>query len=150
MESHGLRSAAPILLAGMVVLVGARATASETRLDFMFDLGRALKEVAEGVPGGSFPNDGGPLVVRASRLAEMSRRLTSFFPAGAAERAGSRASPDIWNSWPAFTIAAEELVGAADQAVDAANAGNAEALRKAIVAAGYSCSACHLRFRVER
>jgi cytochrome c556 len=69
----------------------------------------------------------------------------SLFPAGTAkgEVPGSRAKPEIWTQSTEFRAAADELISATANLVDAANSGDVDTFKAQFRLVDQACSGCH-------
>jgi len=84
----------------------------------------------------------------ASRLAEVTQQIPSWFPAGSGQESGLRtnARPEIWRNPDDFRRKAEALAAAAAKIDQAAKAGNFDAIKANRSALVESCQDCHASY----
>ena len=80
----------------------------------------------------------------AEVVAEISRLPWSGFGPGTE---GGKAKPEIWKEQAKFKELSERLMADTDKLVLGAKAGNLDALKAAVGAAGDTCKTCHDTFR---
>lgn len=120
--------------AGMLGVDEARAA----RSGFMRQNGMLLREASSA--------SGAAAVAAMTGLRDNFRRLPTLFPQGSGG-GDSEALPAIWENWDEFLAIADSGAGLAQQAIDAAEAGDATAYQAAMRAFSGTCAQCHQQFR---
>jgi len=93
---------------------------------------------------GRVPYDAAAAAANAEVVAEISRLPWSGFGPGTE---GGKAKPEIWKEQAKFKELSERLMADTDKLVLGAKAGNLDALKAAVGAAGDTCKTCHDTFR---
>lgn len=88
----------------------------------------------------------GHLVGRATIVQQLALALSDAFPANSGGD-GSRTLPATWESPAELTARIQAMQTAADALLEAARAGNAEAVGAAQTALQQTCAGCHMQFR---
>ena len=97
-----------------------------------------------GMANGRVPYDAAAAVANAEVVAQISRLPWSGFGPGTE---GGKAKPEIWKEQAKFKELSERLMADTDKLVLGAKAGNLDALKAAVGAAGDTCKTCHDTFR---
>ncbi|MGO4396213.1 cytochrome c [Variovorax sp. M-6] len=97
-----------------------------------------------GMASGRVPYDAAAAVANAEVVAQISRLPWSGFGPGTE---GGKAKPEIWKEQAKFKELSERLMADTDKLVLGAKAGNLDALKAAVGAAGDTCKTCHDTFR---
>lgn len=87
---------------------------------------------------------GAEAVAAMQTVATNYSHIPALFPEGSV---GGEALPAIWENWDAFVAIAAKGQKAAEDAVAAAQAGDAAAYAEALKAVGATCGECHQQFR---
>lgn len=87
---------------------------------------------------------GAEAVAAMQTIATNYSHIPALFPEGSV---GGEALPAIWENWDAFVAIAAKGQKAAEDAVVAAQAGDAAAYAEALKAVGATCGECHQQFR---
>jgi cytochrome c556 len=106
------------------------------------DAAAAIKKIVEA---------GGPaadIVVPAQKIADWAAKMPTDFPKGS-DKGDTKAKPEIWAKWDAFTKAASNNHEAALKLVAAAKSGDMGEVKSAFGALGGTCGACHKQFKEE-
>ncbi len=87
----------------------------------------------------------------ARAIAEAAPKVATFFPKGSGPQAGvkTEALPAIWEKPADFKAKADNLVKAAVAYKAAADAGNMDATKAALMQLGGTCKACHTDFKAK-
>lgn len=93
---------------------------------------------------GRVPYDAAAAAANAEVVAQISRLPWSGFGPGTE---GGKAKPEIWKEQARFKELGERLMADTDKLVLGAKAGNLDALKAAVGAAGDTCKTCHDTFR---
>jgi cytochrome c556 len=86
------------------------------------------------------------LLARATIIQQLASMLPEAFAANVGGE-GSRSLPAIWESPAEFASRIQALRTAADQLLEAARGGDAEAVGTAQTAVQQTCAGCHMQFR---
>lgn len=97
-----------------------------------------------GMASGRVPYDAAAAAANAEVVAQISRLPWSGFGPGTE---GGKAKPEIWKEQAKFKELSERLMADTDKLVLGAKAGNLDALKAAVGAAGDTCKTCHDTFR---
>lgn len=89
---------------------------------------------------------GAEAVAAATTLRTNYGHIAELFPEGSLV-GDTKALPAIWENWDAFTAIIDTGIAAADDALAAAEAGDAAGYAAALQALGGTCGQCHQQFR---
>ena len=118
------------------------------RQERMKTLGSEAKTMASMVKGRS-EFDADQFFFSAETMAETMVGMLDFFPVGS-HGGDSAAKAKIWQNWPDFTTKNQATADAIADLMDAADAGDEKAIKKAFGMVGKSCSGCHKKYRIKR
>ena len=118
------------------------------RQERMKTLGSEAKTMASMVKGRS-EFDADQFFFSAETMAEAMVGMLDFFPVGS-HGGDSAAKAKIWQNWPDFTTKNQATADAIADLMDAADAGDEKAIKKAFGMVGKSCSGCHKKYRIKR
>jgi cytochrome c556 len=110
------------------------------------EMGRAMKGVNDQMKAGS--PDMAAVQRHAATIHGFGPQILGWFPEGSGPEAGkTRAKAEIWSDAATFRSAVERFQQASGAFKQAADGGDAAAVRAALPALRQSCSNCHDRFR---
>jgi cytochrome c556 len=88
------------------------------------------------------------IAVNAETMAINGRHIIALFPKGSLSDK-SKAKPEIWQKWPEFDAAAQNMVSWSERLREAARAKDAQGVETIMKDFGrQACGACHTPFRV--
>lgn len=87
--------------------------------------------------------------VHAMSLNALAKTVPALFMVNAVTDK-SRAKPEIWGDWDAFTKASDDFAMATGDLVEAAKSGDAGQIGAALGAVGKTCGGCHKPFRAPK
>jgi len=90
-----------------------------------------------------------PLEVPAKAIARWAATIPAVFPAGSDKGGDTKALPEVWSDRAGFEKTASAMGAAAAKVVEAAKAGDPDAVAADTKALGEQCSACHERYRAK-
>jgi cytochrome c556 len=133
--------------AGCASTSGAKMSAGEAiekRKALMKEQGAAMRAIQAKLKAGQAQ----AIEPEAQKLVETAKQIPALFPEGSLDPKTSRAKPEIWQKWDAFTATAKTLETKATQLTATARGGNAQATTAAVADLGKTtCGACHDAFR---
>ena len=97
---------------------------------------------------GAVPYNQATATKAATAVATLAPLFAASFPAGT-DGHDTRARPEVWSQADKYKAAMDRFVAEATKLVDAAKAGNVDALRTQFGAVSKTCSACHDDFRMK-
>jgi len=118
----------------------------------------AIRQVGMDLTGGDFAfirsvvaakGDVKPLEVPAKAIARWATTIPEVFPAGSDKGGDTKALPEVWSDRAGFEKIAVAMGAVATKVVEAAKAGNPDAVAADTKALGEQCSACHKRYRAK-
>jgi cytochrome c556 len=138
---------------GAALLVGSAVLAHEgaagvvkQRMDEMEHVGRVVKRINERLKSRRGLAD---IARDAEEIRASAARIPSLFPP-AVRDGHSEARPTVWERWPEFEAASQNVAEEAAKLADAARSGEEAAIAAQFRSMTQACSGCHDVFRAKR
>jgi cytochrome c556 len=121
--------------------------AIEARKASYKEIGGAFKTISDEIKSGA--PDINSLAPAAREVLSRARGQLPWFPPGSGPDSGvkTRAKPEVWKDFAAFTEAHEHFVAAAESMVSAVDSNDTAALAERHQTLGKTCKGCHDSFR---